>query len=73
MNAHTISTVLQCDGDAIAQVFFNALTDANYHNHAMVLNTAWEAMQWTPEASSNEQTIENIISALRKLKLRGSL
>jgi hypothetical protein len=72
MDAQTISTTLKYDGDAIAQVFFDALTDANYHNHVMVLQAAWEAIQWTPEISSNAQMVENIISALRKLELRGT-
>tara|TARA_R110000772_G_scaffold38564_1_gene90937 strand:- start:193 stop:399 length:207 start_codon:yes stop_codon:yes gene_type:complete len=68
MNAQTISTALQYDGDAIAQVFFNALTDANFHQETRVLHAAWEAMACTPEASSDAQKIENIISALRNLK-----
>lgn len=71
MNARTISTALKYDGDAIAQVFFDALTDANFHKETRVLHAAWEAMACTPEASSDAQKIENIIRALRKLELRG--
>lgn len=44
MNAQTISTALKYDGDAIAQVFFDALTDANFHQETRVLHAAWEAM-----------------------------
>jgi len=68
MNAQTISTALQYDGNAIAQVFFDALTDANFHQETRVLHAAWEAMQCTSGSSSNAQKIDNIISALRAIK-----
>lgn len=69
MSTQSIASALKYDGDAIAQLFFDTLTDANFHTEVEVLHAAYEAMQWTPESASREQMIENVISAIRKLEV----
>lgn len=60
-----IATALKYDGDAIARVFVDALTDANFHTEAMVIGKAWEAMQWTPLAETNRaKMVDAAIAAL---------
>jgi hypothetical protein len=44
MNAQTLAQSVKYDGDAIAQIFIDALTECNFHTEAKVIQAAWEAM-----------------------------
>lgn len=65
----TIASALNYDADAIAAVFFDALTDANFHTEVKVLHAAFEAMRWTPDSSSKQQLIQNVISRIQKMEM----
>ena len=44
MNAQKLAQSVKYDGDAIAQIFIDALTECNFHTEAKVIQAAWEAM-----------------------------
>ena len=44
MNAQILAQAVKWDGDAIAQIFIDALTECNFHQEADILCKAWEAM-----------------------------
>lgn len=66
MKTQSIAQSLGYDGDAIAQLFFDELTDANFHTEVKILHAAYEAIRWTPESATKQQIIDNVIAAIRK-------
>jgi len=53
MNAQNLAGQVKYDGDAIAQIMFDALTECNFHTEVKILHTVWEAMmrvEGTPES-----------------------
>lgn len=64
----TIAQTLKYDGDAIAQLFFNELTDANFHTEVKVLHAVWEAMQWATPINGQLDENKLIDAAITKLQ-----
>jgi len=54
MNSQELAQSVQYDGDAIAQIFINALTECNFHTEAKVIYAVWEAMANTPYTDSSD-------------------
>jgi len=54
MNSQDLAQSVQYDGDAIAQIFINALTECNFHTEAKVIHAVWEAMANTPYTDSSD-------------------
>lgn len=44
MNAQNLASQVKYDGDAIAQIMFDVLTECNFHSEVKILHTVWEAM-----------------------------
>jgi hypothetical protein len=71
MKTQSIAQALGYDGDKIAQLFFDELTDANFHTEVKVLHAAYEAMQWAVPSdgcADSAKMIDAAIAALQKLR-----
>jgi hypothetical protein len=66
-----LAKTLAYDGDKIAQLFFDALTDANFHTEAYILEGIWHAMANTPYFDSNDRhrLKSAAIEALNKMEI----
>jgi hypothetical protein len=70
MKAQTLAQSVKYDGDAIAQIFIDALTECNFHTEAKVIQAAWEAMARVVYHDSDDapKLIQAAADALAELK-----
>jgi hypothetical protein len=64
MNAQTLAQSVKWDGDAIAQIFIDALTECNFHQEADIICKAWEAMA-RADTSDNAKLRAAVIKSLK--------
>jgi hypothetical protein len=64
MNAQTLAQSVKWDGDAIAQIFIDALTECNFHQEADIICKAWEAMA-RADNSDNAKLRAAVIKSLK--------
>jgi hypothetical protein len=67
MNSQDLAQSVQYDGDAIAQIFINALTECNFHTEAKVIHAVWEAMAYT-DSSDSQKLIDAAARVLAKIE-----
>jgi hypothetical protein len=66
MNSQDLAQSVQYDGDAIAQIFINALTECNFHTEAKVIHAVWEAMAYA-DSSDSQKLIDAAARVLANL------
>jgi hypothetical protein len=64
MNAQTLAQAVKWDGDAIAQIFIDALTECNFHAEAKIIQAAWEAMAYA-DTSDNAKLRAAVIKSMK--------
>jgi hypothetical protein len=64
MNAQTLAQLVKYDGDAIAQIFIDALTECNFHQEADIISKAWEAMAHA-DTSDNAKLRAAVIKSMK--------
>jgi hypothetical protein len=64
MNAQTLAQSVKWNGDAIAQIFIDALTECNFHAEAEIICKAWEAMAYV-DSSDKKKLASAVIKSLK--------
>jgi hypothetical protein len=64
MKAQELAQSVNYSGDAIAQIFIDALTDCNFHAEADIICKAWEAMA-RADTSDRKKLANAVIKSLK--------
>jgi hypothetical protein len=64
MNAQTLAQSVKWNGDAIAQIFIDALTECNFHAEADIICKAWEAMAYA-DSTDKKKLASAVIKSLK--------
>jgi hypothetical protein len=64
MKAQDLAQSVNYSGDAIAQIFIDALTECNFHQEADIICKAWEAMAYA-DTSDNAKLRAAVIKSLK--------
>ena len=64
MKAQDLAQSVNYSGDAIAQIFIDALTQCNFHQEADIICKAWEAMAFA-DTSDRKKLASAVIKSLK--------